>query len=39
MKERLKFDIHKKKWDGYLYENGKGKRLLVLPGNTHGECE
>ena len=24
----MKFDIHKKEWDGQLYENGKCKKIV-----------
>ena len=28
MKQGLKFDIHKKEWEGLLYENSAGKKIV-----------
>ena len=28
MKQWVEFDIHKKEWEGLLYENGAGKKIV-----------
>ena len=28
MTSRFKFDVHKKEWEGQLYENGTGKKIV-----------
>ena len=42
----MKFDIHKKEWEGLLYENGAGKKIVSHSKLKlwsffwgHGDCE
>ena len=42
----MKFDIHKKEWEGLLYENGAGNKIVSYSKLKlwsfswgHGECE
>ena len=39
----MKFEIHRKDWEGWLYENGWGKKIVGHSKLTffwgHGECE